>query len=191
MTLGVALLAFSVGIDVFAGGLAYGVADLPRRRWISAAAVFAAVGLALFTVGLLLGEALSEAASTAVSYVAALGLLAIGVQAIWDVVTGEDAEEIESLDDPPALQRPIVLTAVLVSLDKLAIGFSLAVTDLPLGVVLVYVAVVSFLATLLGLALGRRLGSRLGATAHGLAGGAFVLLAVVIIYQALSGDNAY
>jgi putative Mn2+ efflux pump MntP len=57
--------------------------------------------------------------------------------------------------------------------------------------VLVYVAVVSFLATLIGLALGRRLGSRLGAAAHGLAGGAFVLLAVVIMYQALSGDSAY
>lgn len=191
MTLGVALLAFSVGIDVFAGGLAYGVSGMPRRRWIPTAAVFAAVGLTLFTVGLLLGEALSDAAGTVVSYVAAVGLLVIGVQAIWDVVTGEEVDEIEALDDPPALQRPVVVTAVLVSLDKIAIGFSLAVTDLSIGIVLVYVAVVSFLATLIGLALGRRLGSRLGAAAHGLAGGAFVLLAVVIIYQTLSGDSAY
>ncbi len=191
MTLGVALLAFSVGIDVFAGGLAYGVAGLPRQRWIATAGVFAVVGLTLFTAGLLLGEALSEAVSTAVSYVAGLGLLAIGVQAIWDVVTGEEVDEIEALDDPPALQRPVVLTAVLVSLDKLAIGFSLAVTDLSIGVALVYVAVVSFPATLIGLALGRKLGSRLGAAAHGLAGGAFVLLGVVIIYQELNGGSAY
>jgi putative Mn2+ efflux pump MntP len=191
MTIGVVLLALSVGIDVFAGGLAYGVAGLPRQRWILTAAVFSAIGVALLASGLLFGEALNDAFGDAASYLAGLGLLAIGLKAAWDVATGEQVEEIEALDDPPASQRPLLLTAVMVSLDKLAIGISLAVADLSLSVVLIYVAVLCFISTLAGLSVGARLGSRLGAAAHGLAGGVFVLLGTVIIYQAASGSSPY
>jgi manganese efflux pump family protein len=162
MTIGVVLLAVSAGIDVFAGGLAYGVAGLPRPRWLRTAAAFAAVGVALLAAGLLFGEALVNAFGDATSYLAGGGLLAIGLKSIWDVVTGEQEEEIEALDDPPAAQRPLVLTALVVSLDKLAIGISLAVADLSLGRVLISVAILCFVATLAGLSVGTRLGARLG-----------------------------
>jgi putative Mn2+ efflux pump MntP len=190
MTIGVLLLALSAGIDVFVGGLDYGVAGLPRQRWARTAAAFSAVGVALLTAGLPFGEALNNAFGDAASYLAGLGLLAIGLKAVWDVVSGEQEDEIEALDDPPAAQRPLALTAVMVSLDKLAIGISLAVADLSLGPVLIYVAVLCFVATLAGLSVGTRLGARLGA-AHGLAGGVFVLLGAVIPFQTATGGSAY
>ena len=191
MTVGVILLAVSVGIDVFVGGLSYGVAGLPRRRWAWTAAAFSAVGVALLAAGLLFGEALNDAFGSAASYLAGVGLLAIGLKGIWEVITGDKEEEIDALDDLPAARRPLVLTAVLVSLDKLAIGISLAVTDLSLGPLLIYVALLCFVATIAGLSIGTRLGARLGAAAHGLAGGVFVLLGVAIVYQALTGGSAY
>ena len=191
MTVGAVLLAITIGIDVFAGGLAYWVAGLPRQRWVLTAADFSIVGIVLLAVGLLFGEALNEAFGNAASYLAGFGLVAIGAKAIWDVVTGEQVEEIEALDDAPAAQRPIVLTAVMVSLDRRAIGISLAVADLSLLEVLIYAAIICFFATLAGLSVGKRLGSRLGAAAHGLAGGVFVVLGAVIIYQALTGEKAY
>jgi putative Mn2+ efflux pump MntP len=191
MTIGVLLLGISAGIDVFAGGLAYGVAGLPRKRWMRTAAAFSGIGVALLAAGLLFGEALENAVGNAASYLAGFGLLAIGLKGIWDVVTGEQAAEIEALDDPSAAQRPLALTAVMVSLDKVAIGISLAVADLSLGRVLGSVAILCFVATLAGLSIGRRLGSRLGAAAHGLAGGVFVLLGAVIIYKALTGTDVY
>jgi putative Mn2+ efflux pump MntP len=104
MTVGLVLLALSDGIDVFFGGLAYGVAGLPRQRWVRTAAAFASVGVALFAASLLFGEALSIAFGDAASYLAAVGVLALGVKATWDVVTEEQEEEIEALDDPPAAQ---------------------------------------------------------------------------------------
>jgi putative Mn2+ efflux pump MntP len=185
------LMALVVGIDVFAGGLAYGVSGLPRERWIRVAAVFAVAGLALMTAGLLFGEALERAFGNAVSYVAGAGLLAIGLTFVWEVVSGDEREEIEALDRSPEAQRPLLLTAVMVSADKLAIGISLALADLPLSAVMVYVAGLGFGATLAGLSAGARLGARVGAAAHGVAGVVFVLLGAVIVFKAAAGGSTY
>ena len=144
----------------------------------------------LLAAGLLFGEALNDAFGDAASYLAGFGLLAIGLKAIWDVVTGEQVEEIEALDDPPAAQRPTRpdrrhgLAGQACHRHLAGGGGSLARLA-----VLIYVAILCFFATLAGLSVGSRLGSRLGAAAHGLAGGVFVLLGAVIIYQALTGGQ--
>ncbi len=78
----------------------------------------------------------------------------------------------------------------MVSLDKLAIGISLAVADLSLLEVLIYVASICFFATLAGLSAGKRLGSRRGQQPM-VWPGVFVVLGAVIIYQALTGGKAY
>jgi putative Mn2+ efflux pump MntP len=60
---------------------------------------------------------------------------------------------------------------------------ALAVVDVSLAPVLVYLAVQGFVATFAGLLLGQRLGSRLGDAAHLVAGGVFVVLGAIILYQ--------
>jgi putative Mn2+ efflux pump MntP len=65
----------------------------------------------------------------------------------------------------------------------------MAVVEVSLGPVLAYFAVQGFVATLAGLALGGRLGSRLGDAAHLVAGGVFVVLGAIIVYQTAANHS--
>jgi hypothetical protein len=60
MSIGVILLAISLGLDVFAGGLALGIAHLPRPQWVWTAAVFAFAGVVLLGVGVIVGRLLND-----------------------------------------------------------------------------------------------------------------------------------
>lgn len=80
MTFGVVLVAMSAGLDVFAGGLAFGIAGLPRQRWGWAAAAFAAIGVALLASGLLLGQLLTDNLGDVASYIAGGALLLLGLR---------------------------------------------------------------------------------------------------------------
>jgi putative Mn2+ efflux pump MntP len=180
MTIGVVLLALSMGLDVFAGGLALGIAGLPRPRWTRTAAAFALFGVVLLALGVLFGRLLSDTLGSVASYLAGGLLLVLGLRAIGDVILGgyDDESTPRSLDP-----KSVLLTGLVVSLDKLAVGVALAVVEVSLGPVLAYFAVQGFLATLAGLWLGKRLGSRLGDAAHLVAGGVFVVLGAIIVYQ--------
>jgi putative Mn2+ efflux pump MntP len=182
MTIGLALLAFSMALDVFAGGLALGIVNHPRDRWIKTAVIFASLGVLFLLVGDLLGELLSGASGSIASYVAGGALVILGLRALYDTLFGHGHEEIEK---PPMNTRSILLTGSAVSLDKLAVGISLAVVEISILPALAYLAVQGFVATLLGLALGKRLGSRLGDVAHLLAGSVFVVLGAIILIQAI------
>jgi putative Mn2+ efflux pump MntP len=186
MTIGVVLLALSMGLDVFAGGLALGIAGLPRPRWTRTAVVFACVGVVLLALGVLAGRLLSDTLGSVASYLAGGLLLVLGLRAVGDVVLGGYDEGSSSRPLDP---RSVLLTGFVVSLDKLAVGVAMAVVEVSLGPVLAYFAVQGFVATLAGLALGGRLGSRLGDAAHLVAGGVFVVLGAIIVYQTAANHS--
>jgi putative Mn2+ efflux pump MntP len=186
MSLPVILLGISLGLDVFAGGLAVGIAGLPRPRWLRTAVAFACLASTLLALGVLGGRLLSDTLGNVASYLAGGALLVIGLRSLADVFIFVSDEE----PPPPSLDpKSVLTTGLVVSLDKLAVGVSLAVVEVRLGPVLIYIAVQSFLVTLLGLFLGTRLGSRLGDAAHALAGGVFVVLGALIVYKTMTGSS--
>ena len=84
----------------------------------------------------------------------------------------------------------IAMTGVMVCIDKLAIGFTMAfVDDLSIPGAIAVLVVISFVATLLGLAMGKRLGTHAEHIAEYVAGAIFIALGMVIIVQTATGDS--
>jgi manganese efflux pump family protein len=186
LTLGTLLLAITMGMDVFAGGLALGVNGLQKSRWATTAAIFAFLTFLLTTLGVLFGRLLDDRMGTHAAYIAGAVLIVVGLEAIVDTVLskkdpGDFLENIELND--------IIKTGIMVTLDKLAVGISLAFVDVPLTGLVAYLIVQSFVVTLLGLMLGKKLGASIGKAAKVLAGGIFVVLGLLIILDAHGSHN--
>jgi putative Mn2+ efflux pump MntP len=80
-----------------------------------------------------------------------------------------------------------LLLGLSISLDELAIGFTLGLLRLPAALVIVLIAVQAFLVTQFGLRLGRRLGERWREAAERLAGLALAGLALALVAEKLFG----
>ncbi|HWC84905.1 MAG TPA: manganese efflux pump [Solirubrobacteraceae bacterium] len=130
-----------------------------------------------------LGAPLGRAMGAAADYLAIAVLLGFGLYALaWE--PGEEArlERLERVRGPGAL-----LLGLSVSLDELAIGFTLGLLRLPAALVIFLIAVQAFVLTQLGLPLGRRLGEGLREGAERLAGLALAGLALVLLAGKLVG----
>src|SRR5258708_15792110 len=68
----------------------------------------------------------------------------------------------------------LVITALALSIDNLAVGFALAVYHIQIVLAAVTMGVISVLMSLLGLELGHRLGRRVGEWGEGLGGGLLI-----------------
>ncbi len=75
----------------------------------------------------------------------------------------------------------IVLLALSISLDELAVGFSFGVLGFPLVPALVLIAGQALLLSLVGQAVGRRAGNRLGEAAEQLAGPALIVVGLFFL----------
>lgn len=73
-----------------------------------------------------------------------------------------------------------------ISLDELAIGFSIGLTRLPMVIVIIAIAVQAFLAARLGLATGAKIAKRWRERAERLAGIALILLGIYLIAEQLT-----
>jgi manganese efflux pump family protein len=126
---------------------------------------------AMPVVGLLLGHALGTAIGGAARWCAVALLAAVG---IWLLFGPEE-------DAPDAGVRGVALLAVglSISLDELAMGFSIGLLHLSLALAVVLIAAQAFAVSQLGLALGARVGERVREGAERLAGVALVGLAVL------------
>jgi putative Mn2+ efflux pump MntP len=142
--------------------------------------VFACFGVIFLTTGILLGRLLDDTAGRYAKYIAGGLLLVLGIRAIIDVFRGgyDDEGPARSLEP-----RAVIITGLVVSLDKLAVGLALAVADVRIAPVIVYLAIQGAVATWIGLALGTRLGTRLGDYAHLAAGLVFTALGALIVFQ--------
>ena len=77
----------------------------------------------------------------------------------------------------------LIALGVSISLDELAIGFTIGLAHLPVITVIVAIAVQAFIAAQLGLAIGAKIGERWRERAEQLAGIALMLLGAYLIAQ--------
>ena len=171
-------LVVPLGLDTFAVAAALGMIGVTpaRRRHITLLFTTFETGMPL--VGLALGVPLGRAIGSTADYLAIGILIAFGLYTL----TSEDDEqrlgELTSVSGGRA-----ILLGLSISLDELAIGFTLGLLRLPIAVVIGLIAAQAAIVTQLGLRLGHRLGTRTREHAERLAGAALVTLGIVLLAE--------
>ena len=173
-------LVLPLGLDTFAVAAALGALGVQQRLRVSA--LFTAFEAGMPLTGLALGAPLGHAIGGAADYVAIGVLLTFGLYTLLD---SQEADE-QRLAELASLRGPaVLLLGVSVSLDELAIGFTLGLLHMPVVLVIALIAGQAFLLAQLGLRLGSRLSRRFREGAERLAGLALVGLAVALLAEEL------
>ena len=179
------LLAFvlPLGLDSFAVAAALGasqVATAWQRLRISLVFVIFEGGMPL--IGLALGSALAHGVGRIADYLAAAAVIGIG---IWMLLADNEDEEDKASRILTSSGLALVGLGISISLDELAIGFSIGLVRLPVSAVIVAIALQAFVAAQLGLAIGAKIAERWRERAEQAAGLALILLGGYLIAQQL------
>jgi putative Mn2+ efflux pump MntP len=169
-------LVLPLGLDTFAVAAALGmigVAPAGRRR---ITLLFTAFETGMPLVGLALGAPLGHSIGGGADYLAVGILIAFG---LYTLVGPDNDERVQELTEPRGLRS----LALGVSLDELAIGFTLGLLRLPVVPVIILIAVQTIIVTQLGLRAGHRLSDRTREHAEQLAGLALTVLGGVLLAE--------
>lgn len=173
-------LVVPLGLDTFAVAAALGMAGLQRQDRLRVSLLFTAFEMGMPLVGFLGGGLVGATLGNAADYVAIAVLIALGTYLVWP---RREAEE----DRARLLARTHGIATlglgISISLDELAIGFTLGLLRLPVLLIIVLIGVQTFTVAQLGLRLGGRVGERVREGAERLAGLVLALLGVVLLAQ--------
>jgi manganese efflux pump family protein len=180
------LLAFvlPLGLDSFAVAAAIGavqVTTMWERLRISLVFVIFEGGMPL--IGLGLGTALARGIGHVASYLAGAAVIAVGAWML--LAAGKDEEEEKASRLTSSRGLALIALGISISLDELAIGFTIGLAHLPVIAVIVAIALQAFIAAQLGLAIGARIGERWRERAEQVAGIALILLGAYLVAEQL------
>lgn len=183
------LIAFvlPLGVDSFAVAAALGAAGVTgaAARW-RVSALFTAFEAGMPLAGLAIGGGLAAVIGGVADYVAAGLLILFGT---WLLVAGErteDREQRQAAQLASANGWAMLGLGLSISMDELAIGFSLGLVRLPVLPVVVALGVQAFLAAQLGILVGAKVGGRFRENAERLAALALIGLGIyVLVSQAV------
>ncbi|MCO5223186.1 MAG: manganese efflux pump MntP family protein [Thermomicrobiales bacterium] len=136
----------------------------------------------------MLGRALGDQLGTHATYFAGVLLALVGGRAILEALQHD--ETVEGGTTAAFTFTSLAGIALVISMDKFAAGLSLAASEQSLTGFMAYLIVQTFLVSILGFWLGTKAGDKLGAAAELLAGGIFVVLGLLIIYQTWQGGKS-
>jgi putative Mn2+ efflux pump MntP len=180
------LLAFvlPLGLDSFAVAAAIGASQAItawQRLRISLVFVLFEGGMPL--IGLGLGTALARGIGQVADYLAGAAVIAIGA---WMLLARDKDEEEKAARIITSRGLALIALGLSISLDELAIGFTIGLAHLPASIVVVAIALQAFIAAQLGLAIGAKIGERWRERAELVAGIALILLGVYLIAEQLA-----
>ncbi len=180
------LLAFvlPLGLDSFAVAAAIGASKaLSGRERLRISLIFVIFEAGMPLIGLGLGSSLARGIGTIAGYLAAAAVIGIGT---WMLVSGDDdAGEQKAGRIAATGGLAMIGLGISISLDELAIGFSIGLLRLPLLAALVAIGVQTLIVAQLGLRLGARISARLRERAEQLAGVALILLGGFLVAEQL------
>jgi manganese efflux pump family protein len=179
------LLAFvlPLGLDSFAVAAALGASQVTtawQRLRISLVFVIFEGGMPL--IGLAVGSVLARGLGRIADYLAAAAVIGIG---IWMLLADNEDEEDKAGRIMTSRGLALVGLGISISLDELAIGFSIGLVRLPVGAVIAAIALQAFVAAQLGLAIGAKIAERWRERAEQVAGIALILLGAYLLAQQL------
>ncbi|HXM72699.1 MAG TPA: manganese efflux pump [Candidatus Dormibacteraeota bacterium] len=175
--LGLLLVSVSVGLSNFAGAIGIGLSGIDAKTRIRVGVAFGLFEALMPLIGLVLGAAVSGyIGKNLAGYVAGGILILTGAYTIWQ---GRQVERAEKGPQPLRTHR-LIITALALSIDNLAVGFALAVYHIQIVIAAVTMGAVSVAMSLAGLELGNRLGRRVEEWSEELGGGVLVLVGIAI-----------
>jgi putative Mn2+ efflux pump MntP len=171
------LLVLPLGLDTFAVSASLGLRGLRHRERLRVSLLLSAFETAMPVVGLLLGQALGQAVGGAADYLAIAVLALVGG---W-MLLHEQEDEAEKVGRLPRSSGLALLAlGIAISLDELAMGFSIGLLHLSIWLAIALIGAQAFVFAQLGLRLGARLNETVRERAEQLAGVALLGLAVVL-----------
>jgi putative Mn2+ efflux pump MntP len=173
-------LIVPLGLDTFAVAAAIGLMGVSTSQRTRISVLFIGFEAGMPLVGLALGVPLGHAIGSAADYVAIGILIAFG---IYTLIAQDDDERLGELAELKGL-RALAL-GLSISLDELAIGFTLGLMRISAVLVIALIAAQTLIVTQLGLRLGNRLGSRTRESAERLAGAALTTLGIILLAEKL------
>lgn len=176
-------LIVPLALDTFAVSAAVGMAGLTRRQRLRLSLLFGLFEGGTPAVGLLLAGPLGHAFGSAADYLAIAVLVGFG---LFTLLRDEDGEGDRASGLATAHGGALLLLGLSVSLDELAVGFTLGLLRLPVLPCLVAIGVQAFAVAQLGFAVGGKLSERVREGAGQLAGLALLALAGVLLVQRLA-----
>ena len=178
--LGLLLVSISVGLSNFAGAIGIGLSGISAWTRLRVGIAFGLFEALMPIAGLLLGQAVAGYLGHVAKYVGSAILILVGVYTIWQ------GRRVTSETEHPAPQRAeietnrLIITALALSIDNLAVGFALAVYRIQIVLAAVTIGVISVVLSLVGLELGSRLGTRIEAWSEELGGAVLILVGLAI-----------
>jgi putative Mn2+ efflux pump MntP len=174
---GLLLVSVSVGLSNFAGAIGIGLSGIDARTRLRVGIAFGLFEALMPIAGLLLGQAVAGYLGHIAKFVGSAILVVVGAYTIWQGrrVTGEPKKERAEIRT-----HRLVVTALALSIDNLAVGFALAEFHIPIALAAVTMGVISVAMSLLGLELGSRLGTRVEAWSEELGGAVLILVGIAI-----------
>lgn len=177
------LFVLPLGLDTFAVSAALGMRGLPSRQRLRVSLVMSGFEMAMPVVGLLAGHALGHLVGGAADYVAIAVLALLGA---W-MLLHEEADEGEKAAQLAGGHGLVLLAlGISISLDELAIGFTIGLLHLSIWLAVVLIGAQAFLFAQAGMRLGTQLNDTLRERAEQLAGLALLGLAVLLGVEKLT-----
>lgn len=172
-------LILSLGMDTLVMSISLGVVKTTGTLRI--AFTFACAEAVMPLVGLLIGKGAGHFIGDWASFIGGIALLAV---AVW-LIFFENEDDADEKLERNLVGWTLIVTALSVSLDELAVGFSIGLVGVPIVLTIMLIAVQAFIFTFLGLTFGSKLKRYLGEWSEKLAGVVLGLLGVWILIDAI------
>jgi manganese efflux pump family protein len=178
------LFVLPLGLDTFAVSAALGMRGLPKRSRLRVSLLMSTFEMAMPVLGLLVGHGLGHAVGSAADYVAIAVLSGVG---LWMLVFEDEEAEGQKLEQLSGGGNfAMIALGISISLDELAMGFTIGLLHLSLWLAVVLIGAQAFLLAQVGLRLGARLGEAVREAAERLAALTLIGLAVLLLLEKLT-----
>lgn len=171
-------LVISLGTDTLLMSTSLGFAKTKGK--VRIALTFACAEALMPLVGLSIGKGAGQFIGNWASLIGGIALFGV---AVWLIFFEDEDEEEEKLERN-LVGWTLIMTALSISLDELAVGFSIGLVGVPVALTIILVALQAFMFTFLGLTFGSTLKRYLGEWSEKLAGIILGLLGLWILIDA-------
>jgi len=183
VALKIALVAFSLALDVFAVAVGVGLRGVSNSLKVRIGLAFAAAEVTMTLVGVGLGLSVGRLLGEVAGYLGFAALFLLGAYMIYESFRESQA--------PIDMSRGwgLFIASLSISMDSLGIGFSILYIGVPLPVSLVAIGTASVTATAAGLILGQRLGQHAEERAEFWAGVVLAATGIAFTIMKMTGHS--
>jgi putative Mn2+ efflux pump MntP len=172
------LVCISVGLSNFAGSIGIGLSGINVRTRIRVGIAFGFFEALMPVIGLVLGHSVAGFFGQYGKYVGGAILILTGA---YTIIQARFINVEQKSRMPRSVRtESLLVTALALSIDNLAVGFALAVYPVDIWLAALSFGVVSIVMSLLGLELGHRLGKRAEAWSEEIGGSVLILVGIAI-----------